>query len=752
MTNEASKSGRGNGVNAAAPGQKVLLWGASMLGILAGSAAWAQAAYAQELPANPEAAQNQQSARGEDEGEIIVTAQRREQSLTDVPVNIAIVDAETLSKTSLVDSRSLGQVIPGLVMSQKGSFVQPVVRGVSAQGTGPGLENSVAIYFDGVYMSDQLANLFDLSDISRIELLKGPQGTLYGRNAAGGALLISTKDPEIDALRANVSMGFGSFNDVRVNGFINVPLASNMAMSVSGLYHSNDGYYKDILRGGRTAGLESWLVRGKLKWDVSDSFSLLGTVMYSDASDGSGLAGVPLNNNTAGLQVDPGLLLPNGKHEFSHNVLPRQMAKVLMTTLRADVDVAGGQFTMLGAYRRNRVQIFSDADYSPVSIQEFHLTVPSDTYSAEAYYVSPQFGAFNFIVGGTYYSADERYEPLDLTFRPVPSPSVDPIKMFVFGQQKTKSAAAYAEGTVQFTEQLALTAGVRYTDETKKYNAERFFGVVPPGAPTYPRVNDISYNNWTPRASLVYKFTNRTSVFFTYSQGFKSGGFNPSTALPDFVLPEKIKSYEAGFKTRGGFGSFNASAYYYDYRNLQVATIIGAVSSTRNAGAAEFYGLDLDGSLNLTDNFTLNASYSYVDAEYTKYPDAVVNRPAPGGGNIGAVIDAKGNPVIRAPKHTGNISLDYETPAFDGDLTLNASLYFSSGFAWEPGNRIRQKPYQLVSLRAAWRPEGSPFQIAAWVRNLTNEKYIQSESDSSAADGVSYAAPRWMGVTLSAEF
>jgi len=686
-------------------------------------------------------------------GVIIVSGQRRAQALTDVPVTISVANQETLTAAAVVDTRALGQVLPGLVVAQKGSFVQPVVRGVSAQGTGPGLENSVPLYFDGVYMSDQLANLYEVSGIESIELLKGPQGTLYGRNAVGGAILVTTQDPELNGVWGSASIGYGSYDDVRASGFLNAQVSDRVAVSLSGLYHSNDGYYRNILRDGeRDAGLEVGLIHGKIKWEVSDTVSLLASVMYLDSSDASGLAGIPLDDNTAARRIDPDVMLPDSVWEYAHNLSPRQDAEVLLTYLRSEVDIGGGTWTTLGSYRHNRVQISSDADYSPISVQEFNLTVPSETYSIESFYVSPTWGRFSFIVGASYYNADERYEPLDLTLRPVISAAVDPIKIFVFGQQQTESAAVYAEGQFDFSDQWSLVVGARYTDEKKVYNAERFFFTIPPGGTSYPPINDLSYSDLTPRASLRFKPSRQTTLYVTYSEGFKSGGFNPSTAAPDFVEPEQIVSYEAGFKVVGGWGAFNASVFHYDYTNLQVATIVGAVSATRNAAEATFNGVDLDGFIEISDGFQLNAAYSYVDAEYDEYADAVVNIPVPGGGNMGAVIDASGNPVIRAPEHTGNVGVMYEAPAFGGDLTLSGNFYFSSGFAWEPGNRVRQRSYQTVALRAAWSPQDSGFEIAASVSNLTNERYIQSESDSSAADGVSYAPPRWFRATLSMDF
>lgn len=712
---------------------------------------------ATQPPADAEPAAADTSQRAEDAQaapeEIVVTGQRRAQALTDVPVTISVVTEETLESAAIVDTRALGQVVPGLVVAQKGSFVQPVVRGVSAQGTGPGLENSVPMYFDGIYMSDQLSNLYNLSGIKSIELLKGPQGTLYGRNAVGGAILITTRDPDANDAWGDASIGYGSFNDVRANAFVNAPIADDLAFSVSGLFRRNDGYYRNVLRGGkRDVGLRSWALHAKLKWEPSDAVSLLGSVMYSHSEDGSGLAGIPLDNNTAALRIDPNVILPDSVWEYAHNVHPEQRANVLLAYARSEVAVGGGKWTVLGAYRRNRVQIFSDADYSPVSIQEFHLTVPSETYSLETFYVSPRWGAVSIVAGANYYKADERYEPLDLTFRPVISPAVNPLKMYVFGQQKTTSAAVYAEATLELTEQLLLTAGARYTDEKKVYNAERFFVAIPPGGTDWPRINDIKYNDFTPRASLMYKPSEHASLYATYSKGFKSGGFNPSTVSPDFVRPEKITAYEAGFKTSSEWGSFNASAFHYDYEDMQVATIVGAVSATRNAAAAKFNGIDIDGTLRLGRGLRLTGAYSFVRAKYTEYEDAVVNIPVPGGGNVGAIIDASGNPVIRSPKHSGNLGAEYSAPAFNGDLTLSGNFYFSSGFAWEPGNRVRQKAYQTLSARAAWRPNGSPFEIAGWMSNITNTKYIQSESDSSAADGVSYAPPRWAGVSLSVEF
>lgn len=703
----------------------------------------AYAAGALAQPADPSA--SDEAAAGLEQ--VIVTAQRRSERLQDVPLTIAAISEEQLQLTGVQEAMSLGQVTPGLVYAQKGSFVQPSIRGVSAQGTGPGLENSIATYFDGVYMADQLANLFELADVSRIEVLKGPQGTLYGRNAAGGAIMIFTEEPSRE-FSGKTSFSYGSYSDLKGTLYLNGPLSERLTGSFSGLYHSNKGYYKDLLNGGYAGDMETWLVRGKLAFEVNDYVRLLLTGLYSDNSNGSGLAGVPWKGNAVARRINPDVILPRDEWELAMDMLPVQEAKTWLGTFKIEADIGGGTLTALSAYKENRVQIFSDADYSPLVLQEFHLTVPSETFSQEINYASASDGRWSWIAGATYYDDDARYEPLDLFL------GGPPFRMFVFGQQKTESAAGYAEATFDVTDRLSFIAGLRYTWEEKTYNASRFL-VNRPAEPVYNPINSKSWSSTTPRASIKYDVNDNLDVYFTYSEAFKSGGFNPSTVLPDVVNPEEISSYEVGAKSTFSRGALNTSAFYYDYSNLQVATIVAAVSATRNAAEAEMYGIDLDGNFEITDRFRISGGVSWLHAEYTDYRSAIVNTPIPDGrgGNFANTIDATGNPPLRAPEYSGNLTMEYEIPLQSSAVvTLSANVYASSPFAWEPANRVRQDSYSTVNARASWLSPNGALRVSVWGRNLGNEKYIQSESDANPADGVSYAPPRWIGVTVETNF
>jgi iron complex outermembrane receptor protein len=687
--------------------------------------------------------------------EIIVTAQRRSERLQDVPLSVEVATARSLELRGVTTTVGLTETVPGLVFGLKGGFTQPVIRGISTQGTGPGLDQAVPIYIDGVYQSNTTGGLLELADVSRIEVLKGPQGTLFGRNSTGGAIQIFTRDPEFK-LASTLMGGYGSYDDARGSLFLTAPIVADvLAGSVSAFYRSNDGYNEDVLRGGHIGSLKSTVLRGKLLYRPLTwaSFTLAASTLVN--RDLSAFAGQGWNGNTEARRVNPTGYIPTRPREVALDVYPNLDVHQHAYSLRSVFDTGAGTVTALSSFTDTVVHIRQDSDYGPgfvgaVDPYNYH----TDTRIHEVNFATRQFGRFRSVTGLYYYHDYAETAPLVLY-----SPLFPRGILTVDVEQVTTARAAYGEGTFDITDKLSITGGVRYSKEAKDYNGARAFGST--NRLTRQPIGSRDWSAWTPRVSVQYRLTDHINSYVTYSEGFKSGGFNATSLLNAPVDPEKNLAWEAGLKSVFGWGSLNVAAYHYDYKNLQVATLFGATSRLQNAASAEVKGIDANVSWNVTDHLELMSGVALTDAKYLDFKGAVVNVPKSAAqcapvaapcGNLSAFIDASGKPLIRAPKFTGNLMATYRMPAFSGELQLSANGYWNSGFSWEPNNRVRQSAYSLLGANVAWEPSSAKYRLSAFVKNITDENYMISETDAASGDGIAWGPPRWYGAQVEFHF
>lgn len=693
------------------------------------------------------------SASDSGSGDILVVAQRREEKLQDVPLSITVQSGSQLLNAGVNDTRDLTFVTPGLKMDQLGGYTQPAVRGVTTQATQPGSEANVATYVDGVYMSSQQGLTFDLPDIERVEVLKGPQGTLYGQNATGGAIRIFTKSPSLDRPMAQISLGYGRFNDMVAKGFVSIPLTDSVAVSIAGFNEHRDGYKKDLIRGGKLGELSSHMLRGKLYAELSDNFRATLTGYYSYRSDNSSFAGIALNQNTVGRAIDPnGGPFPTDPYEVAANVAPKATARSYGVNLKADLDVGEGQISSVTAYSTVTPTLFVDADYSPTPGLVYYQKQPDWTFSQDLQYASDPSKRFNFIIGASLYLGNSRYDPLNVIFG-------DDVVFRSWGSSNTKAYSAFAEANFEFTDQLKVIFGGRYSHIYKDLRGT--VGIIPRPS-SRPKVASTSWNSFTPRFSLVFEPTPRTNIYATYSQGFKSGGYDTASFVDIPVNPEKNTGYELGVKTSEiSWLDINASVFYYDYKNQQVSvtTDVGGVSLSvlNNAASSEIYGADLEATIKPTPEFNIRGGLSLLHARYKKYPNAIITIPTTVdgvevGGNTPTETDVSGNHTIRSPEWTLTLTATYRKQFPTGSLLLTGTYYHTDSFFFEAGNRVSQPAYDLVNGRIAWTFGDSGLTAAVWGKNLTNKAYIQSAFILDNMDGASYAPPRTYGFELSYSF
>lgn len=703
-------------------------------------------ALAQDDPVRPQAQPSGGATGGVEKqvgmDDIVVTAQRRSESLTDVPISVTALSGEALASSGISNTVQLQAVTPGLVMQRFGGFVQPSIRGISTGANGPGVEANVAMYIDGVYQPNQSANTIELPDVARVEVLKGPQGTLSGRNASGGAIRIFTREPSYTAT-GDFSASYGRFDNLQVKGFVSAPLvADKIAISLSGLYENMDGWNNDLLNGGNIGKVQSRLIRGKLLLEPTDRLKLVFTGQYTKFRDDSQFAYSALNGNTAG--ADPAFAangpIATKPYDVSIDFPPRIMNKNITGSLRASYDIDDiGTVSTITAYQHNKNMLSADGDASPTLFIGFIPKIPDKNFMQELNFASEKFGAISFVSGLFYYDDRTGHDPILGFF---PSPTVS------YARVRTKAYAAYTEANIQITDRLSTIVGARYSHERRSVRYARSEEGLD-DAVQYSK----SYNSVTPRMSLRYEIEPRTSIYATYSQGFKSGVYNANAEETTPVKPEKVKSYELGIKAAQGNFSLNLAGFYIDYTNLQVSINRGGFDTLDNAGATRNYGAELEGRVRLSPDFTVAGGVAWLHARYHDYTNATIIVPVPGGGNTAVPnVDLSGHQLLRSPNFTFNLNPSYSHEFGFGKVEASSSVYYTASYPLEQSGRVRQKSYPQVNAQINVFPGSSGIRLGIWGKNLTNEKIVSSSLVLAGGDLAAYSPPRTYGVSVGFSF
>lgn len=692
----------------------------------------------------PVAAQAQQQS-GRELQEVVVTAQRRSERLQDVPISVTAITADELASSGVASTRDLSIVTPGLRMTQAGAYLQPAIRGITSTVQTPVSEANVATYLDGVYQANTLSAVMQLPDVRQIEVLKGPQGTLFGRNATGGAILVTTEAPNLSGTSGQISAGYGNLDTKTVSAFVTGPLEQNKAaVSLTGFYDKTDGWQRNLLLGGarRPSQRETALVRGKIRvlpWDGAD-FTLTG--FYSKIRDHSSLKQTNYQGNSQ-LRLVPGVIVASEPNTYAINVDNRITPIQRGVSLRGEIEVGPGTLTTTTAYNFTTTHLIVDADQTTFNAGQITFDSRFKTWSQEVLYSTDQLGRFRATVGAFYFRSSGGLSPLTFGGN------------YIWANDKDRSYAVFGELTYDVTDQLSVTGGLRYSYE------KRIAAVTATPTrvkPTLPELGRESWDSVTPRVSVLYKATPDTNAYFTFSKGFKSGIFNTTAFQVQPVNLEKATNYELGVKsTPAPNFQVNAAVFYTDYKDLQVPSLlqvgVAFVQRLTNAATAEIYGAEIGGAWNVSDAFKLAFGGAYTHARYKRFPNAPVNIPTGFGGNTATVADLSGNTMIRSPAWTGNVTAQYTWDTEHGEIQLSATAFYTSKFYMEESNRVAQPAYEHINAQLAWRPvRDRGLTLKLWGRNLTNSTQFNGFSSQTLNDTSTYLPPRTYGVEATYEF
>lgn len=693
--------------------------------------AWSNCAAAQEAP------QSGAEATVED---IVVTATRREMSLQKVPISVSAITGDAISKSGISELRDLLQVVPGLNFVQSQQSAQPVIRGVTTTNAGVADESNVGIYIDGIYQPDALANNFDLLQIQRVEVLRGPQGTIFGRNATGGLINYITPDPSFDA-HGEVSARYGRFDARQFRAYVTAPLTDMIAFDLSGIYYKDDGYIRDLVRNRTTGGRESKGVRAKLLFQPSEGVKFVLTGNYNNVKDIGVLAGQPYKNNTrARAPGNPPTILPANPFEVALEeetyIHPKQKGVALQTAF----DLGFASLQTASSFQDNRsIQPF-DADGSPLRLQRATTSNHSEYLSQEIRLISAAPGPLTWLAGvyGMWGKVDVN----------IPIAGNAPIQL-IAPVVKTDAYAVFAEGTYSFSDALQLTVGSRYSWEKRRIDQDLTNYATNVRSIYSAKAN---FHRWTPRVAAQYRPSRELMLYASYSQGFKSGVYNITAPSPNIVEPERLTAYEIGFKADPTpFLRINGSIFYYDYKDLQVVARVGPTTTLLNAASAKPRGGELEATAKLSQDLKLRLGAAYVHARYSSFPNALVTIPTGAGGNSTVTRDVSGNRMLRAPGQSFNLGLNYAHEFDGGTLAADVSAYYSGRVYFDFLNRLSQAPYAVVNGSMSWAfPNG--LQVGVWGRNLGDKTYAQLLYTTTLSDQIFYGRPREYGVSVGWKF
>ena len=713
------------------------------------------------------------SAESSELAEVIVTAQRKTQSIREVPIAITAILPATIEHLHIDSVDKIGVITTGLVFETGYSWPQTYIRGIGAVLPTPGLENPVSLYVDGSYVARGNGTLYDLLDMTSVQVLKGPQGTLYGHNASGGAILLNTADPT-HVSEGSAALEVGNYGHVSGQFWTNVPVSDTLALRFAVQYKRDSGYIENVATGNHIYGDDGYDIRAKAKWDPSDAFSAILTVenvhqIMESIADAKNASQAPLC-----VACGFGATEPPGFYQISDDFEKPFTTESTNVNLRLQYRTESLKYESTSNMRYMRTTASADSDQSALPLFAYdELDIGGNTFDENLQVSSSFNGIANFLAGAQYIhdsginSADLYGAALGVPYVPYPA-----VPNFPNNTQNiiTRSYAAFAEIYIKPIDKLTITAGGRYTKDTREINSEETplaVSIFNPGGPTH-YAQSYSDHKVTPRAVVAYDF-GHTNLYASYTQGFKAGGFTTIAFTPqaNTINPETINSYEIGakFLSENRRLSLNVDAFRYDYSNVQVAVVNVTTGGqlVSNAASAVGKGAEADLNFQALDWLRVSGGGAYLDARYTKYPNGlvyVIARNAQGAplGYATSLEDLSGDPLTRSPKWSGYISSDVQVPLGNSFVgRLSGVLHYTTSYDFYPdaggeSRADRQNPYALVNLSGGIGPRSGAYEVGFYIDNLTNRKYYTLIATGAFGVATNAAPPTTFGLRLKMKF
>lgn len=688
-------------------------------------------------------------------GELVVTALKRESNLQDVPAAISAVGGAELQERGITQPSDLQFVVPSMQAGRLLGQTSITIRGVGLNQGAPG----VAIHVDGVYQPRPSMGDLTQIDLERVEVLRGPQGTLYGRNANGGVVNFISKAPTGD-FEGYLLGSYASYDETRLQGVVNVPVNDRVrARLVADHWRRGEGFVKNVVPGGQdvdrgkssSARLRVQVdVTEDLTWDVAGyALTASGPTSYFTLYNTPTAAAVARNPYLARAIVP---LKPRRNSANDPIDADREFTGASSTLTWK---LGDAQLKAITGYSRIADREFRDDDSINLSAFPARRNERSRTFTQEVN-LSGSVGMIDAVVGA-FYMRDHKYEVLDYDFPlgifPLP-PNSD--LFFENFRYLSKAYAVFGDATVNVSDRARVIAGLRYSRDKQAATQRNYlqFGNLAPRTITCPlQTNEVTFHSTTPRVGAQYDVSDDSNLFATFSKGFKVGGFNFSGCNQQY-RPEKVTSYEAGWKNRllDGALTVNVAAFYYDYTDLQLNQVVGLTSLITNAAAARVKGIEVESAWRPDPHWTINANLSLLRAKFTDFRNVDSLDAARG------AQDVSGNYLANSPKTSFNLGVAYRTDPIvgGGRVTLRGDLAYRSRVYFREFNNPldAQDSYAILNAALIWDSPDETWRVRAFATNVTGEDYIvrMGSSDNFGSRFVSWGAPRQVGVELQAKF
>jgi iron complex outermembrane receptor protein len=703
---------------------------------------------------------------------IVITAQRRSQNLQEVPLAVTALSSETIEKSGIHDMTDVATRVPGLTFSafSPGQNILSL-RGASSNDDGAGTDSSVAVFVDDVYMG-RVSNVNpELFDLERIEVLRGPQGTLFGKNTIGGAINIVSTTPNTDEFEGKVRATIGNLGLKEVGGLITGPLSENWAGKISFNTRKRDGWVDNVYLNKKQKDDNAQVARGQLLY-TGDSFTALFSADYNQI-DVEDSARIPYDTGEVGDPAFWAANVPGSYAELCAGKGPECSAGPVDGYVKKDAwgvsakvvwDFDSGELSSITAYRESENDWSMDSTGTPASplpsplfdqLNDDIFDV-TEQFTQELRWVSSINDDINYVTG-LWFSTEKTDRTECFDNDPTPSDctaDADGGLTDWYRQiNETTSYAAFGQLDWELDPEWTFTLGGRYSYDKKEIENEAIAGDFVIINQTFSNAVEDDWSAFTLKASLAYQVSKGTNIFLTYAEGFKSGGFAAAPQGIEFTNPldqEESTNYELGLKSDlNDYFRLNAALFYTEYEGLQIQTFgpltTGAAFGTFqtfNAGNANIFGTELEATWLITENLTLSGFYAYQDSEFEK-----TNIPGT------AFPNQDGQNLIRTPEVKYNLDLDYYITLGSGaEISANLNYRFTDEQRGELEPWAVQPEFNLLDARVTWTNSDDTFDVSLWGRNLTDEKYISHIYAIASSIVAVYGDPRTFGLSASYRF
>lgn len=739
--------------------------------------------------------------------EIMVTAQKREQSLSDVSLSVSAVAADALANTQTSSIESLQFLVPSISFGNDFNFAKLFIRGIGLNSSFPGADPSVALHVDGAVIAQAGAQMSAMFDLERVEVLRGPQGTLYGRNATGGAVNLITAKPT-DALDGYGRLTIGG-EDLQLlgEGAVGGPLSDRWRARLAVRYLKRDGYGINEVTGSDIDDARQFSARLSAQFLATENFDVLVSVEHHREDDRANAlkfraASFPTATAPAPGQVDlrslatiPGFAVAADERNIRANVDPINDRKTSAITATATWQLSDAlALKSLTNYRDYEAEFYQDFDVSdypgcrqPLVGPTSTCTLPAGVPRTAGNHWQPLYqhqwseelqlaydgSRLNALLAGYYLTEFIRIQN-HLGFNPVPHFSSDPadVRAIFDGYMNVETWAVFGNATYDLTDMLSLKAGARYSSEKRDVTSFQATAIPPAAAPApsalgYPWVRKKDWDNFSPELGVEYRPAEGLMTYFTWAKGFKSGTSVIGEAGKEFVDPEKVESFELGLKSRllDNRLQLNVAAFYHEVEDAQFqftfpqAAPPNFTTEMRNAAQIEAKGVELELAWRLSRSFSLDASIAWLDSEFTSFLapnplDAAGYSSAPGQAPL---QDLSGNRTRMSPEWSYSVHPSFEIPIANGaSLTLAANAVYKGKQYHSEFNdeRMASDAYTMVDANVLYTAPGKRVTVNLWAKNLTDE-LVWAGSYAVASTrtiGGTLLPPRTYGVTLGLKF